>query len=244
MYTILDGLKAGLDLQKELVNNLNKAHVAKLTQFVNNVFCLPTEAMICRNVDLSEGLHHDFEIRFDLGFWNDAEQRVDFGSDVTFEYTIQFGLRINHGCMGYFNKENIYQFKRIKLLNHVVTCIGGIEDYFHTYMSDKIDDYKQALADYYKLLAEVHTEENKIKAKQRTSFENRLTVGTQLKYKETVNTGVKLFYSFVNREKDVWYITKITPKKYYITGPNNESKTFDKNRVIDEFMLDRLEIYG
>ena len=243
MYTILEGLNAALDLQKELVNNINKAHVAKITEFVQNVFCAPTGAMICRNVDLSEGLHNDFEIRFDLGFWNEQENRVDFGSDVTFEYTEQFGLRINHGCVGYFNKDNVYQFKRIQLLNHVVTCIAGIEDYFCTTLN-KIDDYKEALEQYYKLLTEVHAEENRLKNIQRKEFEEKLIVGTQLKYKEGVNTGVKLFYSFGPRDKDVWYITKITPKKYYLTSPNNDTRTFDKNRLIDEFMLDRLEIHG
>ena len=116
----IDILNAELDLieaaQKQNVELLTK----DLDNILNNYFVTPVESVVARRFIKHGCWSKDVEFYFEIGFYNPEENRIDFGSDTSFEYNSnKRELSVNHGCCGSFTKKNIYQFKRALLIAEV-----------------------------------------------------------------------------------------------------------------------------
>lgn len=120
-------VQANIDMTKELLKTEKNRLIAKLENIVNKFIVNPHGAMITQR-DIRMSLYGETEIHFNIGFYNESEKRVDFASDVWFEYNIKKNeLLVNYGTIGNYTKSNIYQVKRVKMIADIFEKINDIE---------------------------------------------------------------------------------------------------------------------
>lgn len=127
----IDILNAELDLieaaQKQNIELLTK----DLDNILNEYFVMPVGGVVARRFIRHGCWSKNVEFYFEVGFYNPEEDRIDFGSDTSFEYNSEKQeLSVNHGSCRSFTKKNIYQFKRAQLIAEVYNNIEGIEKAF------------------------------------------------------------------------------------------------------------------
>ena len=116
MKTKLIALNAELELIKEEYSVIYDKLISDLDKIINKYFIEPFDAKCIRrwfreDFHLNRGVY----INFEIGFYNAEENRVDFGSDIWFEYcTAEGQLKVNYGTCGSYSKADIYQVKRVK----------------------------------------------------------------------------------------------------------------------------------
>ena len=71
-----------------------------------------------------------YQINVKIGFRNEEENRLDFGSTFDIYYSLENGLEFNHGMIGTFNSKNKYQLLRMRLMGHLYDNLNTIEDMF------------------------------------------------------------------------------------------------------------------
>lgn len=197
--------------------------VEKLETVLEKLIIKPCEAHLVR-ASITPGYRDDFNFAFEVGFWNVEEDRVDFGSEIWFEYISGEGITINHGTIGRFNKTNTYQFKRISLLNYVITNLNTIEDALAVVMAET-SEYQNKCQESYNLSAQLCKALEEDKAEKIATIEKTLAVGDVLCYKDDIKLHSRLFgtgWGNIADKKDFWKIVKITPKKLYLIQCVNE----------------------
>ena len=111
-------VQANIDMTKELLKTEKNRLIAKLEDIVNKFIVNPHGAMITQR-DIRIGLWSETEIHFNIGFYNEAEKRVDFASDAWFEYnTKKNELLVNYGTIGNYTKSNIYHAHSLTIWRH------------------------------------------------------------------------------------------------------------------------------
>lgn len=223
-------LKSQVERVNELIHSeydrLMEKVVAVIEKFITN----PHEASICRK-QLRFGLRDEFEINFEVGFYNPEESRIDFGSDVWFEYNSKDRtLRVNYGTIGYYDKTAIYQIRRVNMISEVFAHIEDIEAAFQAIAEEAAGNYRSYHDEKYHYEAEIQSLENQQKAEALKTLEYSLKEGDILKYDETkVRYGSQLFKTRAGG----WIIQKICNKTIKLKDPFwNEIRQFPKEQII------------
>lgn len=187
-------VQANIDMTKELLKTEKNRLIAKLEDIVNKFIVNPHGAMITQR-DIRIGLWSETEIHFNIGFYNEAEKRVDFASDVWFEYnTKKNELLVNYGTIGNYTKSNIYQVKRVKMVADIFEKIHEIEAHLGMLAAEADEGQWRTLTSQ---LYEYEEQMSKLKEQQRANqlaeAEYELKEGDVVYYNPDVRIGEKLF---------------------------------------------------
>lgn len=210
--TKLQELHANLDMVKEIIKTHKEAALAKLDEVITKYFLILPEARVTRR-DVRPDMWHGIEFVFDIGFWNEAEERIDFGSDFwgSYEQYKNHKLGINYGTCGTFHHDDIYQIKRLQLLGQVANTWDTINEELDK-VAESCKPYLEALDEMYKIEAEINSIKKEIVAARRAEVEKSLAIGVSLIYNEDIPTRERLF----GTHDEPYYITKMTPKFVYL----------------------------
>ena len=186
-------VQANIDMTKELLKTEKNRLIAKLEDIVNKFIVNPHGAMITQR-DISIGLWGETEIHFNIGFYNEAEKKVDFASDVWFEYnTKKNELLVNYGTIGNYTKSNIYQVKRVKMVADIFEKIHEIEAHLGMLASEADEGQWRTLTsqldEYEEQMSQLKKQQ---RARQLAEAEYELKEGDVVYYPD-VRIGNKLF---------------------------------------------------
>lgn len=181
-----------------------------------------------------------YQITVKIGFWNEEESKLDFGSTFDIYYSLENGLEFNHGMIGTFNSKNKYQLLRMRLMGHLYDNLNTIEDMFFL-AYEKSHHYRN----YWNTIIET---ENKIKYEEeiinnaiKDEISERLKVGDEI----TGMTSHVWRYVFnakgVMLSTDKYFIEKITPKYVSIMGGSNSVKV-KKELFLTQIMEGKINI--
>lgn len=209
MNNDLVALNVELALLRESYNVFYATTLPELNKLIDKWFTEPYKAQCThRSVRVAHYGSTGIDVDFEIGFYNDLENRIDFGSDfnVTFNSHKQL-LQINQGTMGFYSKEHIYQVKRAKTVAHIWDNIQEIEsDFceFCTKYESIMLSYEQQICDMERAISRL---EQDIKKQEESEIEQSFNVGVKMCYDKNASIfpSNKLFFGNAT-------ITKITPK--------------------------------
>lgn len=243
METKLNGLKAELDLEKEMYHVIYDDLIKELDVILNKWFINPFEAT-CTRRWFRENFSVDgaVDINFEVGFFNPKENRIDFGSDLWFCYrTDKQQLEVNYGTCGAHGKDEIYQVKRIKALAYVWEHIDEIEAELSEYSAKVTPIVKSHNEKIYEIEHEIRQIEHAIREENKKQLELSLHVGDIVTYAEDVNWSNKLFKDHV----DTWKIHRICDKTIKVRADHLEAtKQIEKNTFLNLMIDGKLLING
>ena len=223
-------LEAQLEMNNELVKSEYRTLIALVEATIKEYITDPYGAVLTRK-QLRTGLWDEIEIMFEVGFHNVEENRIDFGSDVWFEYnTKKNELAINYGTIGNYTKSNIYQVKRVNLVAGIFANIAAIESAFAA-IAERANSgkYREYLQEEYKIEAEISQAKKTLKAQQLKAIEYSLKEGDAVKYSKSVRCRDQLF----NTNSGAWTIHRICEKTIKVKSPlYGEVRQFPKERII------------
>lgn len=209
METKLIALRADRDMVKAVVREEHVKLLNELTQFVQTEIVEPTGAHLSR-LTFRNGFHDDIEVTFELGFLN-AEGKEDFGSDCWFEYNRK-GLNINHGTIGSWTKDNVFQIRRIKMLSYVCDILPQLEVKFKEIL-DKHQLYINKQSELWSIESEISQLENAIKRAETDKKMNTIQIGSLMFYPEKFHPSNRLFSTNSYCKKDdMWKVDKMGEK--------------------------------
>ena len=209
METKLIALRADRDMVKAVVREEHVKLLDELTQFVQTEIVEPTGAHLSR-LSFRNGFHDDIEVTFELGFLN-AEGKEDFGSDCWFEYNRK-GLNINHGTIGSWTKDNVFQIRRIKMLSYVCDILAQLEVRFKEIL-DKQQLYINKQSELWSIESEISKLENAIKRAETDEKMNTIQIGSLMCYPENFHPSNRLFSTNSYCKKDdLWKVEKMGEK--------------------------------
>ena len=213
MNTEISALEAQLEMANEIAKVEYDALIADLDVIVNKYFVTPHNS-VCTRRWMDSGFDDSAHIDFEIGFKNELENRIDFGSDMWFEFDSKRNeLRVNHGTCGYFSKSDIYQVRRVELISYVFNHILEIEQELRALCAraaeilNKNDNIKW----------DIEREITRIKKQEKDNelsvIESNIKLYTQLSYAETCEKRFnhRLFNEPVT-------VTHITPKYITVNG--------------------------
>ena len=204
--------KEALNIKKTLIDEI------KTIVMGWGVACFE-DAQIC-HIDICEGFRDNVEIRFEISFIDNDGNHV-WASDVSFDYDSSTKLlSMNHGTCGRYNKNDTYQFRRIQLINKIITNINFIEARLQDVCDKASETYIKKVWEGYEVDVEIAAIKASIKKTELDKITHSLAVGQKYQYREESPTSLRLYrYS----HKPIT-ITKITPKLIFFTA-NPESGT-------------------
>lgn len=223
-------LEAQLEMNNELIKSEYNTLIAKVEDVIKKFITEPYGAVISRR-QLRAGIRDAIGIMFEVGFRNEAENRIDFGSDVWFEYnTKQNELTVNYGTIGNYTKSDIYQVKRVNLVAGVFANIDEIEAALEEVAEiANSSNYRAYLEEEYRIESEISQVKKAIKAQQLKEIEYSLKEGDTLKYSNSVRWRDQLF----NTEAGAWTIHRICEKTIKVKHPlYGDVKQFPKERIV------------
>ena len=232
MQTRLIELQAHIDMNKELLLDERNRLQAKVKDMLQDRLTDPCSAMVVRT-RVRHSVSPIVDIGADIGFWNSAEGRVDFGSDITLYYSSEEGqLQVNYGTIGHYTKNDIYQVKRVKLLEYLFRHIDTIESKFNELVIEANSGVYRTIEDQtYRLQQEVNKIKNEQKQAEINQIEASLKIGDAIRYKE----GVYRDYMLFNTSYEKWVIHSISEKKIKVKGVDSEFvRMLDKQQVLNQ----------
>lgn len=183
-----------------------------------------------------------------LGFYDPKECRIDLGSKIILTYEADNNLELNFNIIGSFSKEHIYQFKRIEVMNFIVTHIHELESYL-SQLNGPLQQYTEQSLKVSKLEEDLVTVDKQLYTlSYKDSIEalkEKLTVGTVLLYKENFDRRQRLFvpYGWTQNQPDKWKIIKVNEKTYKIESMvTNELRLIKSGLIIDHIGKGVLQI--
>lgn len=187
-------VQANIDMTKELLKTEKNRLIAKLEDIVNKFIVNPHGAMITQR-DIRIGLWSETEIHFNIGFYNESEKKVDFGSDVWFEYnTKKNELLVNYGTIGNYTKSNIYQVKRVKMIADIFEKIHEIEAHLGMLAAEAdAGQWRTLTSQLYEYEEQLSQLKKQKRAQQIAEAEYELKEGDVVYYNPDVRIGYKLF---------------------------------------------------
>lgn len=187
-------VQANIDMTKELLKTEKNRLIEKLEDIVNKFIVNPHGAMITQR-DIRIGLWSETEIHFNIGFYNEAEKRVDFASDAWFEYnTKKNELLVNYGTIGNYTKSNIYQVKRVKMVADIFEKIHEIEAHLGMLVAEAdAGQWRTLTSQLYEYEEQLSQLKKKQRAQQLAEAEYELKEGDVVYYNSDVRIGNKLF---------------------------------------------------
>lgn len=209
METKLIALRADRDMVKAVVRAEHSKLLNDLTQFVQTEIVEPTGAHLSR-LTFREGFYDDIEVTFELGFLN-ADGKEDFGSDCWFEYNRK-GLNINHGTIGSWTKDNVFQIRRIKMLSYVCNILTQLEARFKEIL-DNHSFYVEKQRELWSIESDISRLENELKRAETDKKMNTIQIGSLLCYPEKFHPSNRLFSTNSYCKKDdLWKVEKMGEK--------------------------------
>lgn len=192
-----------------------KNQLVELTKFYD-------ETLKINHVDVHS--YYGLYVHVDCGFINE-EGKIDFGSTFSISRTNYRECELNHGSMGPFSPINIYQVKRIRVLNKLLDDWDKVSSIF---ANEVFDDY---LIDY-KLLKETRDSlekcEESIMLLKRDDILSTISIGTELKYDESVPHYMSKFDS-----RFTWEVFKIANKYVYVRSPYGAETKISKDDLVE-----------
>lgn len=187
-------VQANIDMTKELLKTEKSRLIAKLEDIVNKFIVNPHGALITQR-DILTGLWGETEIHFNIGFYNEAEKRVDFASNVWFEYNTKMNeLLVNYGTIGNYTKSNIYQVKRVKMVADIFEKIHEIEAHLGMLAAEadagQWRDLTSQLYEYEEQMSQLKKQQ---RDQQLAQAEYEIKEGDVVYYNPDVRIGNKLF---------------------------------------------------
>ena len=224
----ITALEAELDLLTE-TNRINSDRlILMLDEILHTYFTDIVDAVILRRWFNHGSWKKSVQIYFEIGFKNEQENCIDFGSDTSFAYDFEKGeLEVNYGTCGCFTKKDQFQFKRAKLISNVYDNVDLIEDELKQLSQEACNafyDTDVKIAEVEHNISKIEHETVRLKKK---SIEESICVGDHLSYSSTTKcrTSCRLFNTRVQ-------VLKITPK-YVVTTDGYNNKRFRKDEVVN-----------
>lgn len=220
-----------LTTQKELVEEVIQTTYDKLIHTVettiNNLIADRHNAILLRKW-LRES-DSKLNICFELGFYNPEEEGVDFGSDIYFCYNEEDGLDVNYGTIGHYNKNAIYQVRRVKLLADIFNQIEEIENsFFNIVTSSVAEEYQKLEHESFLYDIEIRNITNAIRIAEIAEVEKSLSEGTILKYDSNIDHWERLF----DTNNHGWVVYKIREKTIKMKSYDGVIKQFPKETIL------------
>lgn len=223
-------LEAQLEMNNELINSEYHSLITKVEDIIKKFITEPHGAIISRRL-LRIGFRDTIEIVFEVGFHNEAENGLDFGSDVFFEYNTEKNeLAVQCGTIGNYTKSNIYQIKRVNLIAGVFAHINEIEAAFAE-VAEIADsgNYRTYIEEEYKIESEIRQIKKAIKDQQLKEIAYSLKEGDTLKHIDTIRRKQQIF----DTTNGAWTIYRICEKTIKIKSPiSGEVRQFPKERIV------------
>ena len=144
------------------------------------------------------------DIYFEVGFYNDTEKRIDFGSSIDFDYDgSKKELAINYGTCGRFTKANIYQFKRAQVISRIYENIDQIESMLEAFVARSYPDVLRVDTAQDAIEHECGTLRHQIAEQRRETILTDLKVGDKLMYnpERNIHYSSALFHGVVTLKK-------------------------------------------
>lgn len=198
--------KEALEIKKSLVEEI------KTIVGAYGVACFEDAKVRC--VNIQEGFQDNVEINFEVSF-ADSEGNYVFASDVSFDYDSRTKLlSINYGTCGRFNESNIYQFRRIQLLNKIITNISMIQSRLHQVAEKAYETYIKKVRERYEVAAQISAVKVSLKKDALIKIAQDLTPGQKWQYTEECPGDLRAYrYAY-----KPLIITKVTPKMVFFTA--------------------------
>lgn len=235
MKTKLITLNAELELIKEEYSVIYDKLISDLDKIINKYFIEPFDAKCIRRW-FREDFHPNrgVYINFEIGFYNVEENRIDFGSDIWFEYcTAEGQLKVNYGTCGSYSKADIYQVKRVKTLAHVWNHIEEIEAELNTYagkVTPTVIEYTDKISD---IEHEINKIEQEINRQEEEKIDRSIVVGVYMHYAPDC-----MLYGRQKHFFDTCKVTKVTPKFVTLTPNSGMEYKVRKVELIKHIKLD------
>ena len=227
METKIMALKAEIELHKKHISEIIRQISEKFSHTINTVMLKESGAQIIRDVDVRP---YGDEIYFEVGFYNPDEERIDFGSDMSFYYKIKsHKLSCNYGTIGSYTSDDIYQVKRVMLLASIWSNITEIEVALAEACSSIIELEKPRSA-LNECEIELRSCERKIKEAELEKIMADLSVGDRFEYEPN------FFKMFVRRNyvRNTQVIVKsIGPKKIKLEFLNGTVRMIDMSDFLN-----------
>lgn len=206
---------------KETILNMIEQHIKELITGPNDAVLL--------SKDIDYQYDNQFIIRFEVGFENnDSPSGIDFGSDAYFYYeTRKNALSVNHGTIGSFTKDNVYQLKRINLLAHVFKNINKIEEEFNNICNSAVVvEYAKNYEEHINVTVALNDAEHELKKQKIEELKYSTVEGAFVEYNtEKVRFTRDMVF---NSKVCSWTIDRITDKRVKVKSEYGDVKQFDK----------------
>ena len=207
--------------KKEVINkealSIKKSLVEEIKTIVGayGVACFEDARVI--HINIHEGFQDNVEINFEVSF-TDPEGNYVFASDISFDYDSRTKLlSINYGTCGRFNENNIYQFRRIQLLNKIVTNISMIQSRLHDVAEKASETYIKKIWEGYEIDVQIEAIKASLKKAELIKIAQDLTPGQKYQYREE-SPGDLRVYRYTYKPL---IITRVTPKMVFFTANPN-----------------------
>lgn len=232
-------LQVNIDMTEELLNVEKNRLIAKLEGIVNELIVKPHGSMITQK-DIRMGLWNEIEIQFNIGFYSEAEKRVDFASDVWFEYnTKKSELLVNYGTIGNYTKSNTYQVKRVKMVADVFEKINEIEADLAALAQEAAQgQWRNLTSQLYEYEKQMSQLKKNLRAQQLVAAEYQLKEGDIVYYNSDVRIGNKLFPANSSSKATV---IRICDKTIKVKDSSGRTYQVFKNKfceqIVDELII-------
>ena len=229
-------IDAKIDLTNEVIaTEYDKIH-KMLMDRVNKFIIKDDKTVRCR-ARIESDWNDELRIYMEVGFFNDEENRVDFMSDFSCEFSSREKLlQINHGCCGYFSKHNKYIVARALLVADILNNIEEIEQALAEVTDEGKGNYMTAVDELNDLRYERGKILETIKNEEKEDIACSLKVGDILEYDSSVNRRYMLFPTDI----DTWKITKICDKTIKISSIHCGNKQIPKDKVVSLIHSEKL----
>lgn len=239
METKLKQLTAELELLKEGYNVIYKTNIDKLDSIIRK-YIDPFNGIVVRRY-YDSGWENKIRVFIELGFYNEKEERTDFGStfDVIYESKNDC-ISVNYGTIGTFNKEDVFQVRRIAMLNNIFEHVTEIEEELRNFSNKISPDLIAHDNERYDLEHRIREVEHNIQTAAYTAIENSLTIGCELAY----SPSCSILYDYRLFRDYPITITSSTPK--FITAKDTEGNVFKirKEKLVQHIYNKYIDLKG
>ena len=128
MTNDIETLNAELYLTRAEWHVRMKQFLERLDKLLDKWFIHDTEAVVLRRWYRVEHWDGEVSINFEIGFYDETEGRVNFGTDTSFEFSsAENVLYVGHGSCGRYSRNKPFHFLQHKLVAHVYDHLDEIE---------------------------------------------------------------------------------------------------------------------
>lgn len=226
MHNKIAALTAELELVKAANNVKYEQLMSKVNTLINEIFII-NNARLLRSWASKDFYPDEVIFRFEIGFHNHEKNKIDWGSEIDFTFNSRTGLlSINHGCVGTFNKTDVEQFQRAKLISYVFDNIDEIEKKFATL--SEFANNALGTSDEMKLEVEIIQLKEKLKQQEFSEIESTLVKDVRLEYsaESTVPSRYRLFTECIE-------ITRCSPKTVFVKDKWDREVRIKKEDLIN-----------